>query len=250
MSVSVRCAVTAMAPGRTTSFQAYGGVEPYTYAVVPDGAGGTVNASTGVYAAPSAMNSNPRLNTVRIQATDDDGEIGTSDPVLVADPLFLFMEILWRELGLSSDRVYLWDQKLFQPTDSGLYVVVSVLNCKPFGNTLTPASNGDALNAIQSVNMLATLSLNVMSRSTAALLRKEEVLMALASQYSQSQQEQNSFYIGKLPPGGQFVNLSQVDGAAIPYRFNISVNMQYFVKKTKDVQFFDEFEQPEIVTDP
>ena len=152
-----------------------------------------------------------------------------------------------KELGLANDRVWIYNQKKNQPTDEKMFVVVSVLTCKPFANTSKFLPDGTT---VQSINMMATLSLNVKSRSTEALLRKEEVLMALASHYAQSQQEQNSFLIGKLPPGAQFVNLSEVDGAAIPYRFNISVNMQYFVKKVKAVPYLDQFDEPEVTTEP
>jgi hypothetical protein len=55
---------------------------------------------------------------------------------------------------------------------------------------------------------------------------------------------------GGLPPGGQFVNLSMIDGDAIPYRFNISVNMQYFVRKVKAVAYFDDFADVEVTTEP
>jgi hypothetical protein len=98
--------------------------------------------------------------------------------------------------------------------------------------------------------MLATLSIDIISRSTQALLRKEEVLMALNSNYSEYQQEANSFYIGRLPVGAQFVNLSQIDGAAIPYRFNISINMQYFSRRIKPVDYFDEFSEVAVTTEP
>jgi hypothetical protein len=127
---------------------------------------------------------------------------------------------------------------------------VSVLQCKPFANTNFADGSGSGLDSVQSINMVATLGIDVISRSNEALLRKEEVLMALASDYSQAQQEANSFNIGKLPMGGQFVNLSPVDGAAIPYRFNISVNIQYFKRKVKAVPYFDDFAPVEITTEP
>jgi hypothetical protein len=95
---------------------------------------------------------------------------------------------------------------------------------------------------------MATLSIDIISRSNEALLRKEEILLALNSQYAESQQELNSFFIGTLPAGGQFVNLSYVDGAAIPYRYNISINIQYFVTTLKASPYYTDFQDPEITT--
>lgn len=249
MSLTLACSISAMAPGLTTSFQASGGVEPYIYTVQSAGAGGVINSSTGIYTAPPAMNSNPKRTTDVIRATDDMGNF-TTLPILITNPLGLFCDVIQKEMELDAGRVYLWDQKLNQPNDSGLYVAVGVISCKPFANTISYDGSGGGLDAVQSVNMLATLSIDAISRGPEARDRKEEIILALNSVYAQSQQELNSFYIGKLPPGGQFVNLSQVDGAAIPYRFNISINMQYFVSKLKPATYFDDFAPVPVTPQP
>ena len=249
MSLVLTSSITALAVNLTSSFLATGGTAPYTYAVLPNGAGGTINSSTGLYTAPSTVNSDPKKLYDTVQVTDHVGATTTAQ-ILVGTPLLLFCDIIQSELGLAQGRVYLWDQKIMQPTDAGLYVAVSVPSCKPFANTTTPDGSGSGLNTIQVVNMLATLDLDIISRGPDARDRKEEVIMALASQYSNSQQEANSFLIGKLPAGSRFLNLSQIDGAAIPYRYKISINMQYAVTKTKAVPYFDTFSSAQVATDP
>lgn len=239
MSLTLTSSMTAMAPNLTTYFLASGGTPPYVYSVIGGGAGGTINSSTGLYTAPVAMNQDPSMTTDVIRVTDGAAATATL-PILITNALGLLCEVIQKEMSLASDHIYLWSQKLFQPTDSSLYIAVGVLNCKPFANDVYQDGSGSGMDAVQSVNMLATISLDVISRSTEALNRKEEVLMALASNYSQSQQNANSFYISKLPVGGQFVNLSNIDGSSIPYRFNISINMQYFVTKVKPVAYFDQ----------
>jgi len=240
--------VTAMAPGFSTIVTGQGGTPPYTYSIVAGGAGGSIapaGADEAQYTAPAIMPPNPREQIATLKVVDSLGAEATGQ-IQIADPLLLFCEIIQRELGLEPGRVYLYNQKIMQPTDAGLYVAVGVLSCKPFGNTNRPASAESGMNSEQSVNMVATLSIDIKSRDTSALLRKEEVIMALNSTYSNQQQGRYSFNIGQLPPGSQFVNLSEVDGAAIPYRFNISVNMQYFVRKVKPITYFDEFEAVEV----
>jgi hypothetical protein len=74
------------------------------------------------------------------------------------------------------------------------------------------------------------------------------VLLALGSIYAEQQQELNSFKIGQIPSG--FMNLSEIDGSAIPYRFNIVCTIQYFVQKTNPVGYFDTFQDPAITVDP
>lgn len=249
MTLSI--SVTAMAPGTSTIISGQGGTPPYTYSIVPGGAGGSLSGQPGgesKYTAPAVMNPNPRLQKATLKVVDDLGAEATAE-VLICDALLLFREIIQRELGLAEERVYIYNQKLMAPQNEGLWVAIGVLNCKPFGNTNKPASSAEGMDSVQSVNMLATLTIDICSRDTSALLRKEEVLMALNSTYAQLQQERNSFFIGQLPPGSQFVNLSEVDGAAIPYRFNISVNIQYFVRKIKDIAYFDEFEDVEVTTE-
>ncbi len=252
MTLSV--GVFAMAAGRSTIIAGQGGTPPYTYSIVPGGAGGTVTpigspSTEARYTAPAIAPASPREQFVTLRVVDSLSAEATAQ-IMIGDALLLFCEILQRELGLANGRVYLYNQKIMQPTDEGLYIAVGILTCKPFGNTNRPAStNPSGMIADQSVNMLATLSVDIMSRDTSALRRKEQVIMALNSTYAEQQQERNSFFIGKLPPGAQFVNISNVDGAAIPYRFNISVSLQYFVQNVKSIDYFDDFSDVEVTTE-
>ncbi len=246
MSITIAQNATAIAPGISTVFGASNGTEPYTYSVVAGGAGGTIGADTGIYAAPVTMGTTPQTLFDTILVTDADDETAEAT-IMVGSPLFLFCEILQSELGLANGRVYLWNQKIFQPTDDGLYIAVSEVTCKPFGNTIKPGADGWST-VVQSANMMSTLDINIMSRGPAARDRKAEVLLALNSIYAQSQQESNSFYIAKLPPSARFLNLSTVDGAAIPYRYLLSINIHYAVSKTKAVPYFDNFDEDSITT--
>ena len=239
MSISISQNYTAIAPGLTAQFSASGGTAPYSYSVGAGGAGGSIGVSNGIYIAPLVMGATPPALFDTITVTDSLGATASA-LIMVAGPLFLFCDILQSELGLAPGRVFLWDQKVFQPTDSGLYISVGVASCKPFGNTIGAGANGWDT-AVQSVNMSATLDIDIMSRGPDARDRKEEVILALNSVYAQSQQEANSFYIGKLPSGSGFANLSAIDGAAIPYRFRISVNLQYAFTKTKAVPYYNTF---------
>lgn len=235
---------TAMAAGLTTGFLGIGGTAPYTYSVLAGGAGGSINASTGVYTAPAVVNPNPLQSSDVVTVRDNIGAVAHTS-ILITTALGLFCDIIQNQMGLANGRVFFWDQKIMQPTDYDLYIAVSVLNCKPFGNVTEFQSNGTAL---QFCATMATLGVDIISRGPAARDRKEEVVMALNSVYAEQQMEANSFLIGRTPPA--FVNLSQIDGAAIPYRFNISVNMQYTVTKTVSVPYIDSFDQPAVTTNP
>jgi len=255
MSITITQSKTALGVNLQAGFSASGGTAPYTYSIRtnPIGAGGTINSSTGLYTAPSVVNGGQYLNALQmydtIQVKDSAGVTATAQ-ILVANPLGLFCDVIQTSMGLANGRVYLWNQKIMQPTDSGIFVAVAVLSAKPFASLNVPDGSGSAMNSQQSVNMYAQLQLDVISRDSEARDRKEEVILALNSDYSRSQQEANSFYIGKLPPGAQFVNLSNEDGAAIPYRFNISVAIQYCYVKTVAVPYFSTFSTPQVNNNP
>lgn len=246
MTLSIIQTYSACGPGLNVSFSGVGGTEPYTYSIIssPTAAGGTINSSSGIYTSPSSVPASVNNAYDVIQVADSLSNIATSQ-ILIASPLFLFCDILQTSLGLPNGRVYTWDQKLIEPKDYNLYIAVSVMNSKPFGNT--NYFNGETNQTIQSINMLDNLQIDLISRGPAARDNRANILMALNSTYAEQQQEFNSFYIGKLPYGGNFNNLSQIDGAAIPYRFQIQVTLQYFVQLVQSVNYYDTFNQPTVI---
>lgn len=244
-------AATAMGPGLTTSVQGVGGIPPYSYSVLTGGTGGVVDSVTGVYRSPSTVNPNPKLTSDTIQVLDSSvPKQKALCQILVTDFMGLFCDIIETQMQLPPMRVYFWDQKIMQPTDSGLYIAVSNPTNQVFANTNRHVDLGDAgLVSQQNVNVMATFDIDAISRGPEARTRKEQILMALSSDYSQNQQTANSFFIGQFPPGARFLNLSFVDGAAIPYRYKISINVQYAISITSAVPYYDTFEQPQLTVD-
>lgn len=230
---------TAVAMSLSLPISANGGTPPYTYSIQAAGAGGLISP-TGIYTSPPSIG----IDTVIVV----DSLLATAQlQISVMNPTLLVCDIIQSELALAQGRVYLWDQKIGKSTDSGLYVVVGVLSAKPFASGRKYDGSGPGLNQITSANFQATLSIDIMSRGPDARDRKEEIILALESNYSQSQQELNSFYIARI--SSAFQNLSEEDGSAIPYRFNISVMIQYSVKKTKAVSYYNTFPTTGIITD-
>lgn len=239
MSLALLQNNNAMAINLTSPLIGVGGTPPYVYSVLAGGAGGTINASTGLYTSPN------KIGIDTIQVTDS--LLATAQAsMLIGTPLQLFCDIIQQGMGLGNTQVYLWDQKIDIPTDYKLYIAIGVASVKPFTNIKTFDGSGSNSNQNQSTNVQATLSIDILSRGPDARDRKEEVILALNSDYSESQQELNSFRI--FPISSSFVNLSEIDGTAIPYRFNISVNIMYFVSKIVAVPYFDTFSTPQIVT--
>lgn len=241
MSLGLIANSRAITLNLTIPFQGTGGLPPYVYSVLPGGVGGTIDSVTGLYTSPNAY------GTDVIQVQDTLGDTFTLS-IAILSYIELLCDILQQQLSLANGRVYLFDQKINQPKDFGMFIVVQSISCKPYSNTFTMDGSGSGLQGTQYTNFQATISIDIISRGIEALNRKEEVLMALASYYCESQQELNSFNISLL--SNNFINLSGVDGAAIPYRFNISVNLQYAMAKAQDIAYYDEYQTPEIITDP
>lgn len=238
-TLSLTQSATAVAINSPASFLGLGGTGSYTYSVLPGGAGGTIDPVSGAYRAPPSLTyTSPPLFYDTVQVTDTAAATATAQ-MFVGTPVMLVCDIIQTYMGLAQGRVFLWDQKIFQPTDSALYISVAVPQCRPFGNS--NVFNGTTNASDQFVAMGALLQIDATSRSAEARDRKEEIILALNSDYARRQQNANSFYIGVIPPHHGMISVDNPDGAAIPYRYRISVNIQYAVSKSVPASYFDSF---------
>lgn len=246
MTLQIAPAYAELAAGVPRNFQWSGGTPPYQARLTGEGQFSLEdNLVAGNYVAPFPQPQDVRKQVATITVTDSLGASVEAD-IFICTPLQLLGRILQRELGLDEGRVYLWDQKINAPTDSGLFIAISALAPKCYSNR--NYFNSETDNQEQGSSWATDVDIDIISRGPEARDRKEEVVMALASQYSVQQQELNSFSIAQIPTSIR--NLSEIDGAAIPYRFNFSVKLLYNVKKIQPAAFFDTFEDAEVLTDP
>lgn len=225
----------ALANGASMPIGAAGGNEPYTFEIVSGG--GILQA--GVFTAPEIG-----LGNTTLRVTDSDG-VSVDQIAHVLTPLQLICDVIQQGMGLADGRVYLWDQKIFSPTDPGLWVAVSQLSSKFISNSNT---FDPVMGQMQSSVIRSTLGIDLVSRDTSARDQQGRFLFALTSQYSQNQQGRNAFRI--FPICTQFLNISEIDGAAIPYRFHADLQVQYQLLQSSDVPFYDNFSQPSVSIDP
>jgi hypothetical protein len=231
MSLSLAVSSTIMTPGNKIRLEASGGTVPYTYSLAPDGDGGSI-LTGGYYQASLSLIKGYQT----IIVTDNLGATAEKTIYILSQPQLL-CQIIKTFMGLSDDQVYLYNQKFDYPKDNRIYVAVKIQTIKPFGSSSKYYGTYEEL----STNVMASLSIDIMSKSMEALTRKEEVILALRSQISQRIQVDNSFKVGELPTS--FTDLSQIEGSAIPYRFNISVNMHYALMVTKNTDYYENFEE-------
>ena len=156
----------------------------------------------------------------------------------MSDILKYICQIIEHELNIPG-QVWIYNNKINIPNDEKLYVIVSFLTEQVIGNNVKYEPTTTGLNEISTVNTLASITIDILSRGTAARDRKAEILMALFSTYSQQIQCANSFQIARN--GFNITNVSEAEGAAIPYRYNLTFNATYATSKTKAVDYYDTF---------
>lgn len=244
MTLTLAQTASAVAPNCFSVFGASGGTSPYTYAA--SGAGGSVDPSSGLYHAPPSVPQAAGFAVETVTVTDALGATATAT-LTVGGALILLCDILQTTLGLATGRVYLWDQKLMQPTDTGLYVAVSVVSERLIGvsTRFNPATGS----LDQYAAAAALIDIDLLSRDASARDLRQAAVLALSSTYAQQQMAANSFTVGSVP-AQRLMNLSNPDGSAIPYRFKITAQMQYaYSQSTQATGYYDNFPGVPVTTD-
>lgn len=249
MSLQLLQNYTAMALNCTMPFAAIEGTPPYVYSVLPGGVGGSIDSNTGLYTSPNFVPTVVgAVLTDTVQVLDSADNTATAT-ILCGNILNLVVDIIQTSMGLAQDQVYVYNQKYQIPNDNRIYIAVGILNSKPFGNGVAlPDGSGSGLIITQTVNMRSVLSIYMLSRGPDALYQQPQLVMALNSNYSISQQQFCSFKI--FPISNSLVSVSQGDGSAIPYVYNMACTAIYFVSNAQSVPYYSVFSEPTVIGQP
>jgi hypothetical protein len=159
----------------------------------------------------------------------------------VQTTLDFIQDILVKEMELPQDRVLIYDDRTKLPTDDGIFITIEYKGSpKVLSNRNIPQSSSSDLSEVQVVNTQEIIAIDIFSRNFDALKRKEEVLMAINSQYAQQSQEKNGFKIFRIPSG--FEDLSELEGSAMIKRYEASIVVFAWYTKSKSVDYYDKFE--------
>lgn len=154
-------------------------------------------------------------------------------------------------MQLETDQVVVYNQDWKIPSDDRLYITVGFLASRPYASgtstapDLTDPENPKLVETV-TINVRDLLSIEIYSVSEEAVLRKNEVLMAMASTAAQQLCERLALKLGKIPDA--FNDLSGVEGAARLNRYNLSIPCLYAESKTAIVEYFDKFTVPPAIT--
>lgn len=155
---------------------------------------------------------------------------------MTTDPDLIVCDIIQNQLGLDSQHIWAYDENIEAPKDSGIYVVVSTGTQKTIG--VSSIYNPSTQQETQSISVAQELFIDITSKDRTALQRKEEVLMALGSVYSEQSQETNGV---KITRGSNPLDLSFIEAASALHRYRISCFIFYVKTKTVAVSYFDQF---------
>lgn len=145
------------------------------------------------------------------------------------------------EMELCSERILIYNQKWNLPNKFDIFISLGILTSKPFANrTVYEDRDEQGFYEVQSLNLMETISVDIFSYNNTARTRKEEVIMAMSSTFSQQKQSEHSFKIGLIPTN--FTNVSSVEASKSLNRYNISIPVLSWRKKEKKVEYFDSYE--------
>lgn len=157
----------------------------------------------------------------------------------MAEPIKLICDILQKQLDLSKEQVWIYNQKRDIPNDFNMYIVADYQGQKIIGSVRHEQPVESGLMEYQSLHSLAVIRLDLFSRGNSARINKDLVIMALNSTYSQQVQEANGFSIARN--SFQVTNATMAEGTAELNRYSISFNVTYMSETTKSIQYFDTF---------
>ena len=151
--------------------------------------------------------------------------------------------ILIHEIEIDDTRVNIYNQKIDPELlkSEGLFIYLeSIPPTKIISSRNTEKWNASIseYQSVQDLTMQEKITIGIFSRNLEALERQGDVVMALYSTYAQQMQESNSFKIFRIAP---IENISDLEGAARLYRYDITVTLITWHQKIKKVNFYDQF---------
>ena len=156
----------------------------------------------------------------------------------------ILADIIQNELQINKDRISMYNQNFTAPSDPDIYIIISTGNTKILSSKTE--YDGNTNEEVKGVVTYTQLNVDISSQSRDALLRKEEIIMALTSTYSVQQQELNTIKIWR---NGDILDLSLVPGSSALHRYRIPVMISSVIIKRTAVEYFDKFKPVEVVED-
>ena len=154
-------------------------------------------------------------------------------------------QLIQTYMDLPAGKVWLKNEKIPLPSDNTFVISIGFMSLKAMGNSRRQTTILGVMSEEIASNMYGTIAIDIYGRTFDVVTRKEEIMQALNSTVCRELQIKNAFMVGSMPL--TFTGLSELDGSAIPYRFQITFAVQFLSKKTKTgLEYYDNFRKEEI----
>lgn len=161
------------------------------------------------------------------------------------EPIKVLADILSHEMQLDTSHIMLNDEKWNIPKDDTIFMVLSYLGpSKTISSSNDTDFSVDPPQEIQQVTTLEMIQVDLMSYNSDARSRKNEVGMALTSQYSQRLQEKYQLQIAKQP--APMTDVSTLEETGRLKRFTTMVSITALFTKKKAADYYEQFAEPEV----
>lgn len=150
------------------------------------------------------------------------------------EPGKIVADVLQSEMDLDEGQVMFTNQKYLIPTD-GIFICVSYIGPSKVISNVNEAidDGGDGLTEVQSVTMAHLIQIDILGYGNDVRTRKEEIVMAMSSIYSQQLQEQYHMQIARQP--GPLLDTSFLEETKMITRYTTTIITTSVNQKSKAV---------------
>ena len=154
------------------------------------------------------------------------------------EPIKLVAQVIQAGLSLPAAQIMLAYQNFQVPNNTGLYVALSYGPEVVIGapNTNDVDSDGNYVE-VQSVAMMHTIEIDILSFDDSARLQKEQVIMALNSYQAQQLMNQYSMRIANTP--GAFMKIESLEPSKQLNRYHISIVVYALHQQSLVTPYYD-----------
>ena len=140
-------------------------------------------------------------------------------------------------MALSDDQIWLQREKIMLPKTKTFTISLGFISLKPIGTSVRTYGDVEEIGTTMSGQVV----IDIYGPSFDVVTRNGEVVMALCSSMSKDYQTANGFLIAQVPSSCN--DISNLDGAFIPYRFQMIFNVQFINKKSKVIEYYDQIRE-------
>ena len=154
----------------------------------------------------------------------------------------ILCDVFKKCMKLSSDQIWIANQRIEIPKDKRLYVVVGLMSVVPYGNNnVRLASSGTTDNLSQYVKEMITIDL--LSYEQDVYERYHQILGSLMSTYAERIQE--TYALRFFPISNNISDVSNVEGPTMLNRLSILLHTLRKYDMILDIDnYYDNFEDP------